>query len=155
MPSRVSLSTRALSPAGAILSAVARSSPAVHHRCPVMTERSSASCPSVSTDSSWTRTQKKASAPKKTSPSAVRQSPLEVATTGPRSASARTWPVSSASSRTAASSRLSPRCTPPPGVNQAWPRDPAALNSRIRPAGSSTSKRAVGRKRGAAGMTRR
>src|SRR4051812_25669872 len=64
------------------------------------------------------------------------------------SASARTCPVSSASSLTAAASRLSPRCTPPPGVNHAVPRGSAALNSRTRPAGSSTSRRAVGRNRG-------
>jgi hypothetical protein len=82
-----------------------------------MTERSRASCPSVSTHGSATRTPKNASAPKKVNPSSVDHSPEQVATSGPMSASARTWPVSSASSLTAAASRLSPRCTPPPGVN--------------------------------------
>ena len=57
-PSLSSLSTRSLSPKGTIVSLVARSSPAVHQRCPVMTERSSASCPSVSTRGSATRTRK-------------------------------------------------------------------------------------------------
>ena len=119
-----------------------------------MTERSSSSCPSVFTLASSTRTQKKASAPKNKTPLSVCQSPDAVATTGPRPASVRTYPVSSASSRTAAASRLSPRCTPPPGVNQSRPRGSAALNSRIRPAWSSTRSRAVGRNRGLVGMTR-
>src|SRR5690349_7364893 len=110
-----------------------------------MTERSRASCPFVSTHAPATLTRKNESAPKNVSPFPVAHSPAHVATSGPMSASARTCPVSSASSLTAAASRVSSPCTPPPGVNQT---PPAALNSRTRPSGSTTSRRAVGRKRG-------
>src|SRR5690242_21539246 len=50
------------SPVGTILSLVARSSTVVHHRCPVLTERSRASCPPVSTHAPATRTRKYESA---------------------------------------------------------------------------------------------
>ena len=59
------------------------------------------------------------------------------------------YPVSSASSLPAAAVSVSPRRTPPPGVNHQWPSCSTGLNSSTRPGGSTVITRAVGRQIGA------
>ena len=97
-----------------------------------------------------TRRKKNECAPRNSFPfSSARQRLEDVATTGPSPASVTANPVSSKSSRTPAAWTVSPRCTPPPGVNhQRSPSASRALNSRTRPSGSATRIRAVGRQMG-------
>jgi hypothetical protein len=71
-------------------SAVSLSSAMVHHRCPVMRERSSSSCPAVLTCGCVTRTWKYVSAAKTRRPLLDRHRPARVATMGPRPSSVTT-----------------------------------------------------------------
>ena len=111
-----SLATRSPSPTGKTPSAARRSSSTVHQRCPVMSDRSSSSWPSVLTAGSGTRRRKNESAAKYRRPlSAGPQDPRTSPPPG-RGRFPRRHPISSASSLAAAAVSVS-RCLPPPGVN--------------------------------------